>query len=768
MPTGDEPYYTPLCESTYSGNNDVSMWLLNHQADAQKTNKEGVTPLHFVSMRGITGGLEADDGLSKLVKCLRRAGASLTSRIPDSHYDEKLRGKIPLQLAAADSSRFPKRMMHLLAPCLHSQRRFQPRFFSDISFLTTINNEAADEIVRALVHKVTKEPDVLTTFRLDAQLPGQTDRLAGIMYAAPQAAATMMDMLMVDPEVQDADKHNFPTRRRFWRGFDNPHMTCIYRPDVIQREGVMLPAWKFDSAKAWEDQPDIAWHRGFLPEFSSDSTRSNRHNVYSVSVKSILLPNVLDIDMFMALAQTEKDQLSVFSKLSVQGMIHCLWDNLIQDLWLASMVMNFTELLAYAWWGLLWHDELPTGDKSQVRFCCAVITAGALRQFLNMGVLTYNLLRKWRNHTDMTMASMWRPTSSLYLDWCPPTLFLSLIELAFSWETQRAAASGQDFQMNDQQALLMAFNVLVKCSKMLYAFRLCTLGMRIHAIIESLLGGATREMLIITVSIFLSFSVAFAVLDSGHGFGWVIASAYRGLLYGDGDGMNNLGLDISSRSGFEHPDNPYLTALLVLGSSFFNVIILNLIIAVYGNEYDKVEHDSPLLFQHSRARNCVMYTLTCDVFFWRGHSFQKLLYAAAATLFISGLCSHLSSLSCWISAALFAFAQFTFQAAQLQCDWFSAEGVAANQAEHFVWICHRSDVYEKGTCREGEHEHAQSVENQLVRVKTYVKKRLESVEQKVTGLDLKLDAILEKLTVKGTPGSTPASRQRLLPQALGP
>ncbi|CAE8691958.1 unnamed protein product [Polarella glacialis] len=73
--TGDEPDYTPLCESTYSGNKDVSMWLLDHQADAQMTNKEGVSPLHFVSalvqlgslgrsMRGITGGLEADDALS--------------------------------------------------------------------------------------------------------------------------------------------------------------------------------------------------------------------------------------------------------------------------------------------------------------------------------------------------------------------------------------------------------------------------------------------------------------------------------------------------------------------------------------------------------------------------------------------------------------------------------------------------------------------------------------------------------------------------------
>ncbi|CAE8638511.1 unnamed protein product [Polarella glacialis] len=101
-------------------------------------------------------------------------------------------------------------------------------------------------------------------------------------------------------------------------------------------------------------------------------------------------------------------------------------------------------------------------------------------------------------------------------------------------------------------------------------------------------------------------------------------------------------MDISSRSGFVHHDNPYLTALLVIGSSFFNIIILNLIIAVYGNEYDKVEHDSPLLFQHSRARNCVMYTLTCDVFSWRGRAFQLLLYAAATLLQVVSVCARSS------------------------------------------------------------------------------------------------------------------------------
>ncbi|CAE7271688.1 unnamed protein product [Symbiodinium sp. CCMP2592] len=73
--------------------------------------------------------------------------------------------------------------------------------------------------------------------------------MAAVLYISPSAAADMLDMLIVSPEVQDVSKHNIPPRTTFGAGLSSEVMNCTYRPDVLVRDGVMLPCWKFDSQK---------------------------------------------------------------------------------------------------------------------------------------------------------------------------------------------------------------------------------------------------------------------------------------------------------------------------------------------------------------------------------------------------------------------------------------------------------------------------------------------------------------------------------------
>ena len=68
----DEDFYMPLHDATNAGNLELSFWLLAHGADACAGNKDGVSPLHFVSMRGIEGGLEAETQVAQLVQSLLR------------------------------------------------------------------------------------------------------------------------------------------------------------------------------------------------------------------------------------------------------------------------------------------------------------------------------------------------------------------------------------------------------------------------------------------------------------------------------------------------------------------------------------------------------------------------------------------------------------------------------------------------------------------------------------------------------------------------
>eukprot|EP00933_Yihiella_yeosuensis_P023853 TRINITY_DN18536_c0_g1_i1.p1 TRINITY_DN18536_c0_g1~~TRINITY_DN18536_c0_g1_i1.p1 ORF type:complete len:1029 (+),score=161.45 TRINITY_DN18536_c0_g1_i1:233-3319(+) len=742
----NEAYYTPLHDATHAGNKGVAMWLLEHKAEARAGNKDGVTPLHFVAMRGIEGGLEAEDELERLVRALRSRGASLDKKVPNSHPDERLRGKIPLQLAATDWSRFPKRMMHLLAPCLNNRNRFKPCFFSDISFLTTLNTDAADEIVCSLSDRVSKEPDVLQSFRYDAQMEGKTDVMAAIIFMAPLAGAEMLEMLIVDPEVQDVAKHNIPTRTSLHGIFSNPPMRCSYKPDVIKREGVKLPSWNFDVQRCFEDQPEIRWHKDFIPEWSGD-VRSSSEDVCNVVVKTMLLPNMLDMDIIMALARIPCSNVSVFAKLAVQGMVYCLWDNLIIRVWYVNMGLHILELIAYIWWGLGSNRYIPDNALANAPGCWAVVTAGGLRELLNLIGMTFNWFRKYSCHEDLTMKCLWDPASEVCLGWVVPSLCVIICQLAFSWSAR--SMDDEDGGLSELSLLLMAANVLLKCSMIIYMSRLCTWGMRIHAMTNSLLGGATRQMLGITVGIFASFSLAFLVLARGKDVGWVLASSYRGLLFGDGVGFDNLGLDIDDEARYLNNDTTIMV-LLIGGSSFFNIIILNLIIAVYGNEYDKVEKESPLLFLHSLSKYCVMYHLSCDLIQWQGHNFNRFLKLCVAVTYASGFLVYL--LCPWrfggpgIAAVLFAISQVTLEAALIQCDWFSTEGIAASQNEHFVWICHRQD-FSENSLKESEHVARDALDKKIDALQDHLQEKINVVDGKLESFNAKLDTILSSMAL---------------------
>ena len=136
----NEDFYTPLHDAANAGNVEVSLWLLAHKADAHTPNKDGLTALHLVAMRGVNG-LEKRGQVSNLLQALLRQCASLDGCVPETYPDETIRGRTPLELAALDRSRFPKNLMHLLAPCLNSDS--SP--FSDVFFLAKLNSDAAEQ-----------------------------------------------------------------------------------------------------------------------------------------------------------------------------------------------------------------------------------------------------------------------------------------------------------------------------------------------------------------------------------------------------------------------------------------------------------------------------------------------------------------------------------------------------------------------------------------------------------------------------------------------
>jgi len=293
--------------------------------------------------------------------------------------------------------------------------------------------------------------------------------------------------------------------------------------------------------------------------------------------------------------------------------------------------------------------------------------------------------KKYKGHGDnSTMISLWDPWQSLLQSWIWFTLIFAGVQLKFAMIMDDPL----DVEIDTQFGLpLLAINVLLKGLSLTYMFRLTVMGSRIHAICSSFMGGATKEMMFVAIMTFFSFSMSFLVLARGKDITWLLASSYRGLLFGDSDGFNNLGFSINEAAWYEN--DKVLLALMLIGSFFFNLIILNLIIAIYGNEYDKVESMTPLLFQQGRAQNCALCILSYDMFKWKGHKINLIIKLVAWTLFLTvGFLSFaIVSNSYWVLAFVMATSQVLLMAAMSQSEWYSAEGTAADGKDRFLWIC---------------------------------------------------------------------------------
>lgn len=733
-----ENFYMPIHEAVAQGFIDVALYLLQNGADGDAPNSDGVAPLHFLAMQGCAGGIRtgmaANDSaaIRQVVHALQDSGGSLEARVNRQHYNPKWAGKTPLQLAAADDTRFPRQMMGLLVPCLQERSVREPRFFADVAFLTALDAEAATNVVREISSRSSRNNSVLQRFRVDAQMSGRTDLIASILFLAPEAGGLMLEMLVGDPIVKDVSKHNIPTRTSLYGFWRHLPMRCIYRSDVVSRDNVLLPVWKFETDRPIDQQPEIRWHSWLVPETNGLVKRTDY--VYNVSVSTVLLPNILDLDMFMALARSLRCHMKVFAKLPVQGMIYCMWNNLVEGVWLSDLIFQLLELFFLMWWSIAWPVYGPRGAiHADEPFCWAVVTAGVIRETVQLlqgfrvGIL------KHRGHTDPTMRSMWNPSSEVFVKWALPKAVCILMQAKFVMGSRHHL---DDSELSDVDQVFLAITVLLKATLVTYMFRLCTGGSKIYAIFYSFLGGATREMISITAMIFGSFSLAFLVLAKDKAAGWVIASSYRGLLFGDGDGFNNLGMDVHEDS-YTNNDG-ILMSFLVLGSFFFNIILLNLIIAVYGNEYDKVAGETPFLFLHGRAENCVTYILSCQLFPWRGQIINSMMWYTSGILAVCGAVNHMSYMhQTWefMTTVLFALAQVLLLAAQAQAEWFSLEGLAANGKEQFLWICHRDN-----TETESANEALQvgAFEERLAAVQRHVDSRMNSLEAK-------LDAILDSL-----------------------
>lgn len=731
-------FYQPIHDSTFAGYGDVTVWLLQHKAECTR-NYQQITPLHFIAFSGISGCLDraVGDDLKKIVRELCHsntqvqnplsATCNMKNFIPDSPPLN------PLQIAVEDASRYPQEHLGLLAPCIHDVSGNM--YFADIKTIADVTPEGALNLVKSIAESGKRNQNILRRFRINAQSSGSSDILASVFYTAPLAASEMLELLEAQPEVEDAAHHSIPARTSLWGLLGVNRMRCTYQTDAISKDRLLLPYWEWKTRTVekgkQEERNNNNWHDDFVPR---PPRQARTASIMNVRVVTCLLPNILDIDILMALAVVQQGYLATMANKTVQGTIMCLWDNLVEWQWAMDVFFRFLEAAAYISLAII----IPA-EEARLSLAWTIVAGMALHQGIMFITTNINTVRKWANQRgeDSTLANMWHPFSSRATTW--NIIVISQVCLAILYAIDLSFHDHERTQFDDR---LLAVCLLMSCFRFIWAWRLSDAGSTIYTIKDTLFAGPGNQMLFITWMLLASFVIALMVLSRLHTAGLAVYT-YRGFLFGDGDGFNDIGMDLGHEHAFGGAQaDAYMLGFALFGAFFFNVVVLNIIIAIYGHEYEKSQTDTPLKYMQGRADFCVKSVLSSYIIPWQGETMHWALYVVALciitlSLLLSASREHVEFWHMWLSAVLLAAGMSLMRMAMMQCAWFSPEGEDSEENQRFLWICHTRD-WSRVNMEAGMEDRVQVMHEEL-------ESQIGSMESQMHRMDGKIDQIFSAL-----------------------
>mmetsp|Transcript_82082 Transcript_82082/g.129260 ORF Transcript_82082/g.129260 Transcript_82082/m.129260 type:complete len:972 (-) Transcript_82082:67-2982(-) len=677
----------PIHDATFGGQGDVTLWLLKHGADAIARNFGGITPLHFLAWKGVLGDTEsnAKRKMRNIVQLMVESCKDrepLESEADMSKFVANATKVTPLEIAVQDASSFPQDSVGLLAPCLYNPAKLS--YFEDIKRISAVTPKGAYNLVKAIAERGQEDQDILMHFRRSAQVKGASDLIASIFYAAPEAASEMLELLETEPEVQDSAHHPLPAHCLLRGSFSTPFwhvdvpMLATYQADKVCVGKLEWPYWKWRSSLAKlsesekvELEKSCQWQETLL---TAQAYHSRLIGVKRVSCRVCLMPNILDIDILMSLASLMDSHSLVMMKKTVQGVIFVLWENLIKKIWLINVVFCVLDLLALLTlvFFLRLHSLSPVRSSVETLALAGVI-AGVARSVLEFASIVIAMLKKsYEFNGDEIMTPMW----SLSSDWFWRSIIwpfghtLCMFLFLFVHLVEASAYPKID-------KYIYCVCLLTSGLQLIGMFRFQVEGSAIYTIRRTATSSAANQVVCIFGMIFVAVVFILLVLAKGDDDKLVI-NAIRGWLFADGDGFNGMHME----KGLSD-----LAVIGVVAAFFFNVVVLNMIIAVYGNEYDKARNELKFDFLRGRANYCTQNILASYLFPYEGEACKRFLICLAVLLM--GVCTYGSFYyrSVWLAGLVSAVAQKLLLVATMQCSWFSPEGGDWQNQRRYLWMC---------------------------------------------------------------------------------
>lgn len=380
------------------------------------------------------------------------------------------------------------------------------------------------------------------------------------------------------------------------------------------------------------------------------------------------------------------------------------------------------------------------------------------------------------DHRPPGLHALWNRASFFYNTSATPELWVCAVKFVFLHATSAAVlCPGGAKEMTRLQQGLLSMAFLAQFFKVMYSLRTSFTGERIIPILFMFANATVCEMLILTFIFFVAVNMAFMMIDRQDSLTWIAIYAFRGLIFSDGDGLDELGLGESNSVREDHQSRELKTTLMVVSTVFFNIMVVNLIIAIFSSQYEQLENRGALLFQKERAKVCCKYLLghlkikgrTCAGGVEKRIMWLKVAVFASfgiAVLVVKALLDdvngrYVQRLSLTFMGLL-AFAQIAIHELQMQRNWtknFGTDGCDGPEKDsfqcldeeegwesdhdrlegrdRFLWICHRAD------CEDEWHE----CDGELRDRPHKVQDRLAHLESKLDSLADNVDLLLKRL-----------------------
>jgi len=596
-------YYFPIHDAAWFGRVSCAEVLLQAKAELHRQNSDGRTALHLTAMLGhvkmarwllekskasskistivdegekqpldlavefsqfppgklylFTKDLDVDEQVQAFLRvakvCPQAAAHLLRSKTKDqgnprsiqcTHIDDRWREA--LQHGAMLAANFTEHQMQAeLQQVIPQGQALQPTALS--RFPSPSNARDSIESQKSAVHR--KKGHVTVKV------------LADLVVKAPQAAIDLLDALTTHPTVQDWQHNPLPNRALIPDAKRLSPLTCCY---VEEHQWV----WRGGD----RDKHRTTWQARLAQK---DIRRGEE-----VSIKVVKLKGIIDIRLLQALAET--NDMAIFSKLAVHGVLKEAWRH-FQLMFVASKVLDLLCAVSISLW--TFGDWLGHPDRLLQEVCWHIVaTHGISQSFLFVWTGLFPFVKYYSDGPRVAFdrACFWflrrggRGIVTVF------TLLLAVTQDPAEWPT-------------DQQSLVLAANSILHWMSLLVELRgFEATGKRLLPIIKSsyrILG-----MMVIMVFVMTAFVTAYFALDREDAEemrAWEVMM----MLFAGSEFLTRKTIQIEHFREFRWA---VLVATLV-GVFVFTACVLNLFIAVLGDCYNIEQERMVCTFLRERS-----------------------------------------------------------------------------------------------------------------------------------------------------------------------